>query len=319
METDPSPEQTNQEQQASLSQRPSDLRATEERFALAIHGSHDGWWDRDLRSGIVYFSPRWKQLLGYVEEEIAPRFEEWTERVHPDDLQRIVTTLQQQMDGHAVTYEIDHRVRHKDGNYRWIRAHGSALRDEHGTVYRLAGWHTDITERKQTEERQARRAQHAALRAGVSMVLTERATLPAILQRCTEAMVHHLYAAFARIWTLKPGEDVLELQASAGRHTHLNGGHGHIPVGGLEIGSIAQERRPHLTNEVQSDPRMRVLATGIMLEVIDNGVGFNPEQSFPGHLGLQSMRERVAHLVGTLEITSASGRGTQIRVVIPQQ
>src|SRR5436305_12325701 len=65
--------------------------------------------------------------------------------------------------------------------------------------------------------------------------------------------------------------------------------------------------------------RLRVLATGIMLEVIDNGVGFNPEQSFPGQLGLQSMRERVARLEGTLEITSASGRGTQIRSVSPQQ
>ncbi len=65
--------------------------------------------------------------------------------------------------------------------------------------------------------------------------------------------------------------------------------------------------------------RLQVLATGIMLEVFDNGVGFNPEQSFPGHLGLQSMRERVAHLGGTLEITSTAGRGAQIRVVIPQQ
>jgi signal transduction histidine kinase len=65
--------------------------------------------------------------------------------------------------------------------------------------------------------------------------------------------------------------------------------------------------------------RLRALATETMLEVIDNGVGFNPEQSFPGHMGLQSMRERVAQLGGTLEITSAAGRGVQIRVVIPQR
>jgi signal transduction histidine kinase len=65
--------------------------------------------------------------------------------------------------------------------------------------------------------------------------------------------------------------------------------------------------------------RLRVLATEVMLEVIDNGVGFNPDQPFPGHLGLQSMRERVAHVRGTLEITSASGQGTQIRAIIPQQ
>jgi len=232
------------------------LRASEERFALAIHGSNDGWWERDLRTDVVYFSPRWKQLLGYAEDEIPNRIETWTERVHPDDLKRIVTALQQQVDGYVEAYEIDHRVRHKDGTYRWIRARGSAVRHEHGIVYRLAGWHTDITERKQAEEMQARRAQHATFRADVSMALTERGTLPTILQRCTEAMVHHLHAAFARIWMLKPGEDVLELQASAGRYTHLNGAHSRIPVGALKIGSIAQERRPHLTNEVQSDPRV---------------------------------------------------------------
>jgi len=258
METSLPPQQTNQEQQASLSQRSSDRRVSEdeERFAFAIHGASDGWWDRDLRTNTVYFSPRWKHLLGYAEDDIPPRFEEWTERVHPDDLERIVTALQQQMDGHAETYEIDHRVRHKDGTYRWIRARGNALRDEHGIVYRLAGWHTDITEQKQTEEMQTRRAQHATFRADVSMALTERAALPIILQRCTEAMVHHLHAAFARIWTLKPGEDVLELRASAGRYTHLNGAHSRIPVGALKIGLIAQERLPHLTNEVQSDPRV---------------------------------------------------------------
>jgi PAS domain S-box-containing protein len=256
METSPPSQQTNQEHKASLSQPSSDRRAPEERFALAIHGASDGWWDRDLRTNTVYFSPRWKQLLGYAEHDIPHRFEEWTERVHPDDLERIVIALQQQMDGHVETYEIDHRVRHKDGTYHWIRARGSALRDEHGVVSRLAGWHADITAQKRTEEMQTRRAQHATFRADVSMVLTERAVLPTILQRCTEAMVHHLHAAFARIWTLRPGEEVLELQASAGRYTHLNGAHSRIPVGALKIGLIAQERQPHLTNEVQSDPRV---------------------------------------------------------------
>ena len=85
---------------------------------------------------------------------------------------------------------------------------------------------------------------------------------------------------------------------------------------------IAQEALHNSVKHARAttvEVRLCVLATGIMLEVFDNGVGFNPEQSFPGHLGLQSMRERVAHLGGTLQITSTPGRGTQIRVVIPQQ
>lgn len=99
-------------------------------------------------------------------------------------------------------------------------------------------------------------ARHAALRAEVSLALTETGTPRAILQRCAEALVAHLDAAFARIWTLAPGDTILELQASAGRYTHLDGAHGRIPLGHLKIGLIARERRPYLTNTVIGDPRV---------------------------------------------------------------
>src|SRR5258706_5059521 len=115
---------------------------------------------------------------------------------------------------------------------------------------------SNIPLQQTNEEMQTRRAQHAALRAEVSEALTRHMTLPEMLQRCTEAMVHHLHDAFARIWTLRPGEDVLVLQASAGMYTHLNGEHGRIHLGDLEIGMIARERRPLLTNEVQTDPHI---------------------------------------------------------------
>ena len=85
---------------------------------------------------------------------------------------------------------------------------------------------------------------------------------------------------------------------------------------------IAQEALHNSVKHARAttvEVRLCVLATGIMLEVIDNGVGFDPEQSFPGHLGLQSMSERATHLGGTLEITSAPGQRTHIRAVIPQQ
>lgn len=106
------------------------------------------------------------------------------------------------------------------------------------------------------EEAHARRAQHATFRADVGLALTAPGTLPAILQYCAEAMVHHLGAAFARIWLLPPDEDTLQLQASAGIYTHLHGAHSRIPVGELKIGLIAQERQPHLTNDVLNDPRI---------------------------------------------------------------
>ena len=114
----------------------------------------------------------------------------------------------------------------------------------------------DITEHKESEEALERQARQAALRADVGIVLSQGGSLREILQRSAEAMVGHLDAAFARVWTLGEEEDVLELQASAGMYTHLDGAHSHVPIGELKIGLIAQERQPHLTNTVTSDPRV---------------------------------------------------------------
>ncbi|CAA9418133.1 MAG: diguanylate cyclase/phosphodiesterase (GGDEF & EAL domains) with PAS/PAC sensor(s) [uncultured Rubrobacteraceae bacterium] len=110
--------------------------------------------------------------------------------------------------------------------------------------------------KERTEELHTRQVRQASLRADASAALAESGTLRSVLQRCTEAMVRHLDVAFARIWTLNEEEGVLELQASAGMYTHIDGPHGRVPVGELKIGLIAQERRPHLTNTVTSDPRV---------------------------------------------------------------
>jgi signal transduction histidine kinase/ActR/RegA family two-component response regulator len=114
----------------------------------------------------------------------------------------------------------------------------------------------DITERKRAEESLLERTQLATLSADIGIALNQADTLQLILQRCTEALVQGLDAAFARIWTLDEKEQVLELQASAGMYTHLDGPHSRVPVGRFKIGLIAQEHKPHLTNEVMSDPRV---------------------------------------------------------------
>ncbi|MEK6304131.1 MAG: PAS domain S-box protein [Acidobacteriota bacterium] len=115
----------------------------------------------------------------------------------------------------------------------------------------------DITEHKQIEEMNVRRTRQIALRADVGSALADRsADLRQTLDYCTQAVVRHLDAAFARIWTLNSELNVLELQASAGMYTHINGAHARIPVGAFKIGLIAQERQPHISNDVQSDPRV---------------------------------------------------------------
>jgi PAS domain S-box-containing protein len=113
-----------------------------------------------------------------------------------------------------------------------------------------------VTKRKLAEETLERQARQERLRAEVSAALAGGGTLPDILRWCVEAVVTHLGAAFARVWILDEEEDMLELLASAGMYTHTDGFHGRVPVGSFKIGLIAQERQPHLTNDVLSDPRV---------------------------------------------------------------
>jgi PAS domain S-box-containing protein len=132
------------------------------------------------------------------------------------------------------------------------------LRDDTSRPYAVCGIATDITELKHGEELQARRARQTALRADIHAAFSvgTEGGLPTMLQRSAEAVVRHLDAAFARIWTLNERRKMLELQASAGLYTRLNGEHACVPVGRLKIGLIAQERKPHLTNDVLNDSRI---------------------------------------------------------------
>jgi PAS domain S-box-containing protein len=128
------------------------LRRREERLTLVMEGINDGVWDWDLEADEVYFSPRWKSMLGYTEDEIPNEFTSWERLIHPGDRERALAALQVHLAGHTEVYRLEHRLRHKDGVYRWILARGKALRHTDGTPYRLLGSHTDVTERKLTEE-----------------------------------------------------------------------------------------------------------------------------------------------------------------------
>lgn len=126
------------------------LRISEQRFALALQGSNDGIWDWDIANGTLYWSPRLKELLGYTDDELQIDFEIFASLLHPDD-----TNTGAALEAHLkdrVPYDIEQRLRHKSGDYRWVRVRGQALWDENGQPIRMVGSTSDITEQKQAEE-----------------------------------------------------------------------------------------------------------------------------------------------------------------------
>lgn len=126
------------------------LRASELRWQFALEGARDGLWDWDVATGITYFSLRWKEMLGYADEELENHFDSWRSRIHPDDLEATLAAVQGYLAGTCSHYAVEHRLRCKDGTYKWILARGQALeRDADSRPLRILGTHTDITESKE--------------------------------------------------------------------------------------------------------------------------------------------------------------------------
>ncbi|MDQ2743207.1 MAG: ATP-binding protein [Chloroflexota bacterium] len=200
---------------------------------------------------VDYFNPPWSEFTGLSFEEI--RDWGWTQFIHPDDVEENVRRWRRSIDT-GEPFEFEHRFRRADGTYRWHLSRARVMRDEDGKALMWIGSNTDIDDQKRVEHEVERRARLAALSADIGVALTRGGTLREVLQRCAEVTVSHLEVAFARVWTLS--NDVLELQASAGMYTHLDGAHSRVPVGELKIGRIARTQRPHLTNQVVGDPQV---------------------------------------------------------------
>ncbi len=207
------------------------LRESEERYALAARGANDGLWDWNLATNQIYLSPRWKSMLGYTEEEIGNRPEEWFDRVHPDDQERVQLHLIAHFKGLITHFENEHRMIHHDGSYRWMLCRGLAVRDTNGQTTRMAGSQTDITDRKQAEEQLVHGALHDALTG-----LPNRALF---IDRLERAITHTKQ---------NPAEQFAVLFLDIDRFKVINDSLGH-PVGDQMLVAFAQRLSPLLRPE----------------------------------------------------------------------
>ncbi|MBC8025850.1 MAG: PAS domain S-box protein [Steroidobacteraceae bacterium] len=127
------------------------LRKLEERLELAQGAANDGLWDFDIESNEVHFSPRWKQMLGYpVDAQLDSP--DWRSLVHPEDMSRVQSAIRDHVAGKSPIFESVHRMKHRNGDWRWVVSRAKARVDEHGRLLRLVGVELDITERKLYEE-----------------------------------------------------------------------------------------------------------------------------------------------------------------------
>ncbi|MDO9268155.1 MAG: PAS domain S-box protein [Methylobacter sp.] len=130
------------------------LRESEFRWKFAVEGSGDGLWDWNVAEGTVFFSRRWKEMLGFTKDEIGNGLDEWKKRIHPDDKTDTLAVVQAHFDDETPVYTSEHRVSCKDGSWKWILDRGIVVsRDAEGNPLRVIGTHTDISERKQMEEK----------------------------------------------------------------------------------------------------------------------------------------------------------------------
>jgi diguanylate cyclase (GGDEF)-like protein/PAS domain S-box-containing protein len=152
-----------QEQTSMLQAEVIERRRSEGRYALAVAGANDGIWDWDFPANTLFYSTRWKSMVGMSENEVSASPDEWFNRIHPDDVVRVKADLELHLTGRSDQFHSEFRMRHKDQQYRWILSRGVAVFDAAGKPLRAAGSQTDITDRKMAEEQLRHDALHDTL------------------------------------------------------------------------------------------------------------------------------------------------------------
>ncbi len=244
---------------ASFKHAEEDRKSSEENYRLLVETASDAIVSMDDRGSIVFANPAVATVFGYDPIELIGKpltllMPEYMRELHQGGLARYLATGKRHINWQGTELTA---LRKNGEEFPIEVSFGELTRDGHKI---FTGFLRDISKRKQAEialrTAMDERTRIVAFREEIGMALSRQEDLKGVLHHCAHAIVRHLDAAFARIWTLSANGRELELQASAGMYTHLDGPHSRISVGQHKIGLIAQERKPHLTNEAQSDPRV---------------------------------------------------------------
>jgi PAS domain S-box-containing protein len=174
------------------------LQSEQERWRLVISANQDGLFDFDLINGAIFYSPRWKEIIGYKPDELENTLETWQHRIHPEDKELVDSAIEKYLESKQGSGEVAYRLRHKDGSYRWILARSQAVWDDQGQALRLVGSTCDITDRKQTSE------ELLASEARFSAFMELNPSLSFI--KNADGKFIYTNPTFEKLWKLKPGE-----------------------------------------------------------------------------------------------------------------
>jgi PAS domain S-box-containing protein len=229
------------------------LRKSEQRLSLAMLGANDGLWDWDLRTGEVYYSPRWKGMLGYANDEIEPAFSAWERLVHPDDKLAAMEEIEAFLSGALDRFEIEFRMRHKDGHYVAVLSRAFGVRESPlGPVVRIVGTHVDITERRIKEEEARRQSEYLAALHETTLGVISHLDIEELLQSLVERAVSLVDASFGFVDLVNPEADELEVTVGTGWYRENIGAR--AKRGEALSGKIWQSGRPMAVEDYRTWP-----------------------------------------------------------------